>query len=1203
MGAQQEYADFARVLPAPRLRNAARGTRERENMNTRSSLWILVTLILASACRDAPQQQAPTRELITARTVGLAYLEENKFREAEAEFTRLTKLAPREALGFANLGLVYLLLEEHAQAERHAKKALALAPDDPDIRLLLAQVFRETERAAMAREELETTLERTPEHVRTLYALVELSAASDDQAVRQRGRQHLTRLVGLLPANLAVRLQLIEALLRAGDTERATGHLETIRRLFPDPPPGALPFYEEALRLSRAGQAQEALSPAARFHEFLKPTITYLAGVPDLLWLGFARTGFTTFSQNVLMQPAAAAAMLDAIRFTDVTSSSGLDIVPPSSQQGQQIQGHGLAIGDYDGDGDPDLYVGRSMEDGTRAGGFLFRNDQGHFAETTSEAELAGLGNATSAIFADYDNDGRLDLYVAAAGPDQLYRNLGDGRFSNVAATLGVADPAPASVPLFLDIDHDGDLDLYLASPSRNRLYRNPVEGTFEERALVMGIAGGDVPSRDVAFGDFDRDGDVDLFVINEGPRNVLYANMREGKFRDVTSESGLAADSGGEAVAVGDYDNDGFLDLFITGIQGGHHRLYRNVGDGTFEADSRSAGTIRALDSVMGLDALFFDFDNDGFRDLLVAGQPTSGAERALFLFRNDGDGEFENVSSIFASDFGAVRQVATADYDEDGDMDLVLEEVDGRVHLLRNEGGNINHYLKIRLVGLRAGSGKNNHFGIGASVEVRAGEHYQTQVVTDPTTHFGLGPRSNPDAVRITWTNGVPQNVVRPGGDHVLVEKQILKGSCAFVYAWNGREYEFVTDIMWRSAIGMPLGILGGSTTYAPPEASREYVLIRGESLRSKEGVYSLQLTEELWETAYVDELKLVLIDHPESIDIFVDERFVPPGPPSSRLYAVRQRHLPVAATDGEGNDVLALIREKDDVYISNMTPGAYQGITNLHDLVLDLGDLPDTANVTLFLNGWIFPTDASINVAMSQRRTLKPVSPYLQVLDASGTWVTVVEDLSFPAGKNKTVVVDLTGRFRSPAHLVRIRTNLEIYWDYVFFSAGSSQGEVRRTALNPSAANLHYRGFSREYRRGGRYGPHWFDYGDVSTEPRWLPIEGSYTRFGDVLPLLSHPDDQYIVMAPGDEATVEFTVPVLPLPNGWRRDFLLYSTGWIKDADLNTAAGNSVSPLPFHGMSRYPYGPDETYPDDRDHRRYLEVYNTRSITLRDH
>ncbi len=220
----------------------------------------------------------------------------------------------------------------------------------------------------------------------------------------------------------------------------------------------------------------------------------------------------------------------------------------------------------------------------------------------------------------------------------------------------------------------------------------------------------------------------------------------------------------------------------------------------------------------------------------------------------------------------------------------------------------------------------------------------------------------------------------------------------------------------------------------------------------------------------------------------------------------------------------------------------------------------------------------------------------------LGPDGEWQTVIENLSFPAGKNKTVVVDLTGKFLADDYRVRIRTNMEIYWDQVFFSTDPSANSVRRTTLRPTFADLHYRGFSREYRKGGRYGPHWFDYQEASTEPRWLPISGRYTRFGDVLPLLLESDDRYIVMGPGDETTVEFDAEAVPdLEPGWSRDFLLYTDGWIKDADINTARGNTVTPLPFHAMSQYPYDADETYPSDGAHRSYLETYNTREVTRR--
>jgi hypothetical protein len=277
----------------------------------------------------------------------------------------------------------------------------------------------------------------------------------------------------------------------------------------------------------------------------------------------------------------------------------------------------------------------------------------------------------------------------------------------------------------------------------------------------------------------------------------------------------------------------------------------------------------------------------------------------------------------------------------------------------LLRNDGGDANHYLKLQLTGLMVAGSKNNHFGIGATVEVRAGGMYQMRVVTQPVTYFGLGQRLKADALRIVWTNGVPQNVFSPAGDQGLVEEQILKGSCPFFYAWNGERYEFVTDVMWRSALGMPLDIMGGGGRgYAPAAASREYIRIPGDALRPKDGVYSVQVTGELWETGYLDEVKLVVVDHPDSVRMLVDERFVPPGDAALRIYQVAHPRAPVAATDEHGRDLLPLLLERDDRYVSQFRLGRFQGLTEAHDLVLDLGKLAPRQDVTLFLNGWIFP-----------------------------------------------------------------------------------------------------------------------------------------------------------------------------------------------------------------------------------------------------
>jgi len=508
------------------------------------------------------------------------------------------------------------------------------------------------------------------------------------------------------------------------------------------------------------------------------------------------------------------------------------------------------------------------------------------------------------------------------------------------------------------------------------------------------------------------------------------------------------------------------------------------------------------------------------------------------------------------------------------------------------------------MKLVGLRAGSAKNNHFGIGAKVEMRAGDLYQTMVVTDPNIHFGMGNHATADVIRITWTNGVPQNIFLPGSDQSLVEAQTLKGSCPFLYTWNGEKYEFSKDIIWRSALGMPLGIMGGTTAYAFPDASDDYIKIPGETLKPKDGTYSIRVTSELWETIYFDKVQLVAVDHPDSVDVFVPEQFSPPPFPGNQIYQIKDKKLPVSAKDSNGNDVLSLISEKDDKYISDFKPGQYQGVTEMHDLTLDPGKVDKSGKLFLFLNGWIFPTDASINVAISQSDNLKVSRPYIQVINTKGEWETVIDNLGFPMGKDKTVIADLSGKFLSSDHRIRIKTNMEIYWDYIFFSGSLSTAPVISTVLNPKSVDLHYRGFSRSFKKGGRYGPHWFDYSDVDKNRKWRDLLGNYTRYGDVLPLLSESDNKYIISNAGDETSIEFDAKGLPeLKHGWKRDFLIHSVGWVKDGDINTALGKTVSPLPFHGMKSYPPSEKDIYPNDLELIKYNQEYNTRVVTSDDY
>jgi hypothetical protein len=204
----------------------------------------------------------------------------------------------------------------------------------------------------------------------------------------------------------------------------------------------------------------------------------------------------------------------------------------------------------------------------------------------------------------------------------------------------------------------------------------------------------------------------------------------------------------------------------------------------------------------------------------------------------------------------------------------------------------------------------------------------------------------------------------------------------------------------------------------------------------------------------------------------------------------------------------------------------------------------------------------------------------------------------------GKDKTVIADLSGKFLSGDHRIRIRTNMEIYWDQIFFSDCLANAPVITSVLNPVSADLHYRGFSRSFRKGGRYGPHWFDYSVVDKNKKWRDLSGNYTRYGDVLPLLTESDNKYIISNAGDETSIKFDAKGLPeLKKGWKRDFLIHSVGWVKDGDINTALGNTVLPLPFHGMTSYPPSANDSYPKDTELQKYNLEYNTRVVTQDDY
>ena len=1168
------------------------------------TLTALIFCLILTSCRNsAEKSEQESTDLMSIKTLGLAYLEEFKLDDAEKEFLRFIKLAPDDKLGYANLGLTYLRMGKYPEAKAQLSKAIEIDPKDPDIRLILATVYQMNDEREKAIEELKTALSFAPDHIKVLYDLTELYSTEDTGEAKKEREHYIRQLVDYAPGNLVPRLSYIDILIRNGEFDKATEQLEIISKQFPEFPKEAADYYKKTLSALRKSDRDNAIISFTIFHNYTKVTSPYQAGIMDLKGPGGSLIGFPLIT---LDQPSASRnkgneSILQIIKFTDATIPAGLNLIS-SPGEGENVENYITVAetADYDGDGDIDVYAGNYDPSRKTFRHYLFNNELGRYTDISDEAGIKHEGNDLFASFADFDNDGFLDLFIITKESNILYRNKAKGKFEDISGKAGISKNNGGTFALFFDADQDGDLDIFEAGSGPNRLFRNNSDGTFSEQAEKMGLAGNNGIALDAAFGDFDEDGDLDLFVVNENSGNILYSNQREGVFRDMTSQSGLAGENGSGSVTVGDYDNDGYLDLFITTAGKEGYVLYRNLRNGEFEKDTRQDDAFRSLSGVKTYDAAFLDFDNDGFLDLFVCGESSLPRGNGLFMFHNDGNGNFANTSDLLPADVKSGRRISVFDYNDDGDLDILLAGLDDNISLLRNDGGDNNHFIKMKLVGLRTGSAKNNFFGIGAKVELRAGDLYQTMVVTKPDIHFGIGSRLKADVIRITWTNGVPQNMFFPGSDQALIESQVLKGSCPFLYTWDGDKYMFAKDILWRSALGMPMGIMGGNTTYAFPDASDDYIKIPGDYLKPLKGVYPVQVTSELWETIYLDKLDLVAIDHPDSVDIFAAEQFTPPPFPEYRVYQVARKYFPVKAEDGEGNDVLSFITEKDDKYVTGFLPGKYQGLTELHDLILDPGDQLPADKLFLFMQGWIFPTDASINYAMAQTKDQKSITPVIQVINAQGKWETVIDNLGFPMGKDKTVIADLSGKIHTSDHRIRIRTNMEIYWDQIFFTDGLSDTPIVTNQLDPVSADIHYRGFSRSYRKGNRYGPHWFDYSIVEKGQKWRDLTGNYTRYGDVLALIRESDDKYIISNAGDEVTVTFPSDGLPeLKEGWERDFLIHSVGWVKDGDLNTATGNKVLPLPFHGMKSYPPSAGEKYPDDPDHQTFIREYNTRKVT----
>ena len=1117
------------------------------------------------------------------------YMSQNKFDEAEAAFIKAIQVAPDNILNYGSLARLYLLQNDYDAAANQVKAGLKINPDNQDLRLLLAEVYIKKGDNKDAVSELNSILAKNPKNGKAWYKLAGLGTQNTP---KDWEKNCLLKSLSFIPANIVLRMRLAEIYAGNNQADSARFFIEGVKKIAPDLSAAADVSYQKAISLLQGNHAADAFPYITQFHQVMKTTPAYASGtdeidVPQLL------NGYPAFTTSLANEGLSSS---NRVIFADATAQL--------AEAGNKIpKGTNpvMAIADYDQGGNFYVYSSIQPQASSSSKRSLFITQAGYFKLCTGIDAMDEPGQDMYATFADYDNDGYQDLFIATTKGMIVYHNNGDGTFNKIKDDIGLHNIADVRKLLFADFDQDGDLDLYVAQKGGNKFFRNNGDGTFKETAASMGLTGNAQGTLAMDFSDWDSDGDLDIAALGEDGSLQLLDNDRHSKFQDISDRLALHQYKG-RAIAFGDYNNDGLPDIVVAGGTDGQCSLLSNNGHG-FVPDQASKIISSGLKGITVNDVAFLDYDNDGHQDLLVAGVNADPSKSGVRLFHNDTTKGFSDVSYLLPQTVMQAQHLAIVDFNADGDADIFLTGPAG-IQIIRNDGGSKNNFIQVQLAGLSYGNSKNNRLGIGAQIELKAGDLYQRKTVTAPVTEFGVGSRKQLDAVRIVWPNGVPQTIVDPSRKERVLEQEQLKGSCPFLFTWNGKKYEFIKDMLWRSALGMPLAIHGKDTTYSFSDASKEYLLIPGEKLKPKDGKYSIKITEELWEAVYFDKVNLVAVDHPDSVDTYVDERFVLPPFPGKTVYQVAKKYLPVSAQDEKGNNLLPKISSYDFQYAASFSLTKFQGLAEDHDLVLDLGNNAKADSLRLFLRGWIFPTDASINTAMTQSDKYRIHPPSLQVINTKGQWQTVIPNLGFPMGRDKMVIANLSGKFLTKNdRRVRISTNMQIYWDQVFYTAGSVRwSPVKMTDLVMTDATLGYRGYSASYRKGGPFGPEWFDYDHTTDGQKWRDLTGNYTRYGDVLPLLQQGDDKYIIADGGDEISIDFDAQRLPLlPKGWKRDFLIYSEGWVKDGDLNTANGQTVVPLPFHNMPSYPYR-NVAYPNDQAHRAYQKEYNTRKVTTLD-
>jgi tetratricopeptide (TPR) repeat protein len=1123
-------------------------------------IWVFLTAAIGVGAQSRFDAEA-----VRLNNRGVALMGQQFTERAVDAFAAAFKKDPKLAQAAINEGIALMTLQKLDEAKKALQAALVLDPES-------AQAWYNLGLAQHAGNELEPALA-------SFQQAVKLDPQDADsyyfEGVCYQEMKDFDKAIAILQKALAI------------DPQHASAEFAMARAL------------------QRSGHVEEA---KAHFKLFQHLTSTKI-GAP--IGLSYGEQGHYS-TVTAVEEPERIQKGMIAVKLVETPMVNGLpplpqkrvkDGAPNSSSELTFTTTGGACMMDATGLGQMDLVL---MQHGPQAVRVLHAKGDGKFEEwDAAAAGLKASGHAIACAVGDYDGDGLNDLAVALDDQVLLFRNLGKGRFQDVTAEAGLQAMNRPTGITFVDYDHDGDLDLFLTgNPLKdggtpNVLWRNNGDKTFTEWTDPTGL-GGSGKTNAAILTDFNNDRAVDLVTTGAGPSPTIYINPREGKYptQALYVAEKLPPTTG---IAVLDYNKDGWVDIAVTHDGAPGLTLWRNVAGPENIGRRFERVELPLKGALRGWGVTAIDIDNDGWIDLAAIVDTTAGPQ--VKVFRNKGDGTFEDVSHALGLDsvkLQAPRGLIAADVDGDGAADLIVTQVNAPPVLLKNVGANKNHFVRLDLTGFA-----DNKTALGVKVEVFASglwqkwelagsSGYQTQAA--PQILVGLGDAEGVDLLRILWPTGVLQDEIDlpklTQGRAVIAMKEADRrgSSCPVLFAWDGHKYMLVTDVIGAGVVGH----------WFTPERRNipnpgEWVKVDGAKTALVNGKLSLRFMEPMEEVNYIDQLRVVAVDHPENVEVNPDERFLDDPPfASGRVVATEGARLPVGAWDGEGRDVLDALSRRDHRFASGFTALPYDGFANLHTLTLDLGKVKQGAPLRLLMTGYVNYFSATSLYAAWQAG-VKPVSPYVEAELADGTWKRVADDVGFPAGLERTIVVDLTGKLPAGTRRIRLATNLQIYWDQVLIDQ-STDAQARSTEVPLAKATLHFRGYPRQI-EGASAGDLDYDYDRVSLTGPFQRQRGNYTRMGDVTALLTGIDNRFAIFGSGEEIAAEFDAAKLrALPPHWKRDYFFYANGFVKDMDWWDASPFTVAQLPFHGMSTYPYPASEKFPDDADALKYQLDWNDR-------